>query len=444
MISTSQLAIVIHQLMYGIAYSLCSFIALKYLFFRNAKKFGAVSVFALCSGAAGAIAVFIQLFVNDNELNIYPTLVCFYILHTLLGWLLIAEKNADGLVSLIFAQIFSISVIGSIQTAVFSLINGADKTLWQVNMLYCAAFLLSVGFVLLLKVLAKSEEVQPMSKLNMLLLTGTMRVITSFVQRGSAMSDYVPDVSPAAAIPAMLILMAVTALLLLSVRSSQAKHFRELNALSEQYMTTQARHFERAQEADSEMRMLRHDMKNHILTMNGLYHAGKIDELGEYLAQISDAVRDVQSARLTGHEVADAIINEKMKYAAEYGVKLLVSGSLKGLDIPSVPLCTILANLLDNAIEAVRKAPEDNKMIEVTAKRTGSFFYISVKNPSDVYVDTASDMPTNKTDSVHHGLGLHSVKKAVGECGGTLELCCKDISGGYEFVAEMILPVSAD
>ena len=444
MISTSQLAIVIHQLMYGIAYSLCSFIALKYLFFRNAKKIGTVLVFALCSGAAAAIAVFIQLFVNDNELNIYPTLVCFYILHTLLGWLLIAEKNADGLVSLIFAQIFSISVIGSIQTAVFSLINGTDKTLWQVNALYCAAFLLSVGFVLLLKMFAKSEEAQPMSKLNMLLLTGTMQVITSFVQRGFAMSDYVPDVSPAAAIPAMLILMAVTALLLLSVRSSQTKHFRELNALSEQYMTTQARHFERAQEADSEMRILRHDMKNHIITMNGLYHAGKIDELGEYLAQISDAVRDVQSVRLTGNEVADAIINEKMKYAAEYGVKLLVSGSLKGLDIPSVSLCTILANLLDNSIEAVRKASKDNKMIEVTAKRTGSFFYISVKNPSDVYVDTASDMPTSKPDSVHHGLGLRSVKKAVGECGGTLELCCKDISGGYEFVAEVILPVSVD
>ena len=96
--------------------------------------------------------------------------------------------------------------------------------------------------------------------------------------------------------------MAVTALLLLSVKSTQVKHFRELNTLSEQYMTAQARHFEQTRLADEEMRLLRHDMKNHIFTLRGLYNSGKMNELKDYLETISSAINETQSTVfLEGH-----------------------------------------------------------------------------------------------------------------------------------------------
>lgn len=439
MIGASQAGVVINELTYGTAFSLCSFLTVKHLFFRQAKNY---RLFSVCSGAVLAAAVLIQLLVSDAPPNIYPTQVVFFILHAALGWTLAVSRNGDGFISLIFAQLFSLSVINSVQTAVFSLINGSDRSWAEVTALYCAVYLLSVGFVTLLKMLAKSGQTEPMSRLNMILLTGTMWITTTFVGRIFAMSDYAPDVAPAAAVPAVLILMAATALLLLSIRNAQAKHFRELSALSEQYMTAQARHFERAREADTQMRLLRHDMQNHIAVMSGLYESGRFAELGEYLGQISGSVSDVRSVVLTGNEIADAVISEKMSSAESRGVQIVSEGSLKGLDIPSVPLCTILADLLDNAIEAAEKVSGGSKRIELSAKRTGAFFYISIKNPSAGYVDTSGDIPTGKSDSTRHGLGLLSVRKAVGECGGTIELCCKEISGGYVFEAEVILPQS--
>ena len=255
------------------------------------------------------------------------------------------------------------------------------------------------------------------------------------------MSDYVPDVSTEAAIPSVLMLMSVTVLLLLSVKQQQAKRFREMTELSEQYMTAQARHFEQTRAADAEMRMLRHDMKNHIAVMNGLYRSGKTDELGEYLNGLSDSFADSLAVNDTGSEIADAIISEKRAVAETSGTKLVCDGSLKGLAINAVILCTVLSNLLDNAIEAAEQT-DNERIITLTAKRTGSFYFISISNPCRGYVDVSADMITTKPDREHHGLGLKSVRNTLEKCGGTLELSCKKAGEGYVFTAEVILPAN--
>lgn len=255
------------------------------------------------------------------------------------------------------------------------------------------------------------------------------------------MSDYVPDVSTEAAIPSVLMLMSVTVLLLLSVKQQQAKRFREMTELSEQYMTAQARHFEQTRAADAEMRMLRHDMKNHITVMNGLYRSGKTDELGEYLNGLSDSFADSLAVNDTGSEIADAIISEKRAVAETSGTKLACDGSLKGLAINAVILCTVLSNLLDNAIEAAEQT-DNERIITLTAKRTGSFYFISISNPCRGYVDVSADMITTKPDREHHGLGLKSVRNTLEKCGGTLELSCKKAGEGYVFTAEVILPAN--
>ena len=222
-------------------------------------------------------------------------------------------------------------------------------------------------------------------------------------------------------------------------RTDQAKRFREMNELNEKYMTAQAKHFEQSRVADTEMRMLRHDMKNHITVMNGLFDSGKTDELGEYLKELGTAFADTQSVNITGNEIADAIIYEKKNYAEMNGASLVTEGSLKGLEISAVTLCTVLSNLLDNAIEAAVQT-DSERVIMLSAKRSGCFYYICISNPTANYVDVSADIPTSKPDSAGHGLGLKSVRKAIEKCGGTLELSCKETSTGYFFTAEVILP----
>lgn len=425
------------QLIYSAMFSFCSFTTLKHLFYRKTKRY---IILSLCSGAVMGIIMLIPVLLSEKEINISPILDGFYVLHTIIGWYLMTDRNADSLFSLIMAEVFSASVMNNMQTAVFSLTDNASESFAITNIMYCVSYVVSVIFILLLGLLAKSEEREPISRLNILLLTSTALIAALLITETYTLSDYIPDVSADAIIPTALILMAITALLLLSVKSTQVKHFRELNALNEQYMTAQARHFEQARAADEEMRLLRHDMKNHISVLKGLYNSGKMNELKDYLDDISSAINETQAAVLTGNEIADSILADKISLAQACGAKVVVEGSLNGLAVPSAALCTILANLLDNSIEAVKKLPENKRQIDFSAKRTSSFFYISIKNFSAEYVDISREIISSKADAKNHGLGLRSVRKAINECDGAFELNCKEISDGYEFTAEVTLP----
>lgn len=441
MINTARLMIALLQLVYSALFSFCSFTTLKHLFYRKTKKY---FPFSLCSGAVMGIIMLIVILLSKEEINISPILDGFYLLHTLAGWYLITEKNADSLFSLIMSEIFSASIMSNMRTAVFSLAEGSAESFAATNIMYCASYAISAVFILVLGFVAKSEDREPMSKLNIVLLTSTMLITTLVITDTYTLSDYIPDVSAAAIIPAMLILMAITTLLLLSVKSAQVKHFKELNALNEQYLTAQARHFEQARLADEEMRILRHDMKNHISTLKGLYDSGKINELKDYLEAINAAANKTLARVYTGNEIADLIIADKMSLAESCGAEIVVDGSLNGLPVPSITLCTILSNLLDNAIDAVKKLPESKRRIEFTAKRTSSFFYIAIQNPAAEFIDVSGEIISSKSDAKKHGLGIRSARTAAESFGGSLELSCVENDGGVVFTAEVSLPAIID
>lgn len=435
MIKPYYLTIVLFGLMYGSVFSLCTLVTLGSLFYRKIKTSVLLPVI---SGAVPAAVIFIRLLEGHRE--IYPLMLWGFVLfHTLAVFILLTDKSKDSLFALILAEIFSASLMGSIQTAVFSAANGTEADFVKVTLLYIASYVLSAAFVLLLRLLLRTKDREPLGILQMILLTSMTLLSKTMIGRSFAMSNYTPDVSPEAAIPSVLMLMSVTVLLLLSVRQQQVKRFRELSELSEKYMTSQARHFEQSRDADTEMRMLRHDMKNHITVMNGLYEAGKTDELGRYLRELNCSYDEYRSVNTTGNEIADAIISDKKALAEKNGAELVIDGSLRGLEINAVTLCTILANLLDNSIEALSDV-STKRTITLSAKRSGKFWYICISNPTAHDVNTSAEINTTKPDSLHHGLGLKSVRNAVEKIGGTLELSCKKTSSGYMFTAEVIVP----
>ena len=429
----AQLSIFLLGTMFGTAFSLCTIITLKDLFFRNIKKAVLFPIFAgAIFGAADHLeSIFLGAFFPQPML----------LLHTMALWLFLTDKKMKNFIPLICAELFSGCITGSIRTAAFSLTNGAERSFWQVNLLYAASCLAAVLFLLLLKRLVRSEDREPLGLLQIFLLTGISFAVTSLVTRSFTMSDYVPDVSPEAAIPSLMMLMSVSVLLLLSVKKQQAERFREMSELSEKYMTAQAKHFEQSRDADTELRMLRHDMKNHITVMNGLFDSGRTNELGKYLKELGTAFSDSQAVNITGNEIADAIISEKKKYAEKLGASLVTDGSLKGLEISAVTLCTVLSNLLDNAIEAAVQTDTD-RLISLSAKRHGGFYYICISNPTVNNIDVSSDIRTSRSDGTGHGLGLKSVRKAIEKCGGTLELSCSGTALKYIFTAEVILPAA--
>jgi sensor histidine kinase regulating citrate/malate metabolism len=148
-----------------------------------------------------------------------------------------------------------------------------------------------------------------------------------------------------------------------------------------------------------------------MIVVNAFLQSGRIDEASAYLAAINSTVGDTTNKIVTGNFVADAIFNHKAIAAAQDSITLSFEGTVPGNGIANEDLCTILANLLDNAIEACSAlSSEQGRTIKARGFRQHDNFLLHVENPTAL---AAVPTRTTKRDRKNHGLGLKNVERVA-------------------------------
>lgn len=168
------------------------------------------------------------------------------------------------------------------------------------------------------------------------------------------------------------------------------------------------------------LRKVRHDIKNHLINVAALIDGGEYKQARELLREISDTADRIQPSlsQSTGNSLIDAVITYKAaaseirKISFEYSMELLPELRIELSDISSV-----ISNLLDNALEAAEKAEDPYAEIRVFMYK--DYLTIIVKNKFR-YVPNVSgrQIPTAKSDSENHGLGMAIVSEICERYGG--------------------------
>ena len=127
------------------------------------------------------------------------------------------------------------------------------------------------------------------------------------------------------------------------------------------------------------MRVFRHDFKNNLTSVRALISDGQYGEAKKYIDELYGRLDATKSAFSTGNHFADAILAEKSAAAAIWQTKLDFDGIIPADGIENIDLCTILANALDNAVEASKLV--GNAVISVHAVQDSAVFMLTVSNP---------------------------------------------------------------
>lgn len=169
---------------------------------------------------------------------------------------------------------------------------------------------------------------------------------------------------------------------------------------------------------------LYHDMNNHFLLLQSYLKENKVEEAEAYLEKLSKERTKHIYERYTGIEAIDYILSQKRERAEKKHICMNIHGEYpKDCKIDPVDLCTILTNLLDNAIEACMKQPEgEPREVQVTIRRVHQFIIIKIANSSIVSPDIRNGkLQTSKKDKNLHGWGMRSVLSAVEKYQGTVQ-----------------------
>ena len=298
-------------------------------------------------------------------------------------------------------------------------------------------------FVAIARVRRKKDDV-PLPLPVLIAMFFILTLFTSLLPEDYSDTTILRSSSPTIIMLILSALVFVTLLFYVRVTRKERNDLAELNARNEEYIAAEAKYFELSAKADTQIRAMRHDMKNNVQVLMLLLENGDYDKMRDYLEEMGGNLTAADVSAHTGSTIADAIIADKSRKASEAGAELAVSGVISGVEFTPVDMCKILANILDNAVEAVSDEslsellPEFKK-IELNFKKTDKFFMISVTNPcSTCPVIVDGQIQTDKSDKKNHGFGLKNVKEAASVYGGEVELSCEEKSHVCVFRTEIL------
>lgn len=167
---------------------------------------------------------------------------------------------------------------------------------------------------------------------------------------------------------------------------------------------------------------IKHDLKNHLTSLYALAEEDKREELLGYLSEAIEIVDTRQEFACTGNVGIDSIINFKLQNVKKDKIDVTVDLNVpKELKIPSFDMTVILGNLLDNALNAVKKL-DKNRFINIKMKYTKGRLIIKMDNSfNGIIIKKEGLISTSNKDEKNHGLGLLNVKSALEKYNGTIE-----------------------
>lgn len=144
-------------------------------------------------------------------------------------------------------------------------------------------------------------------------------------------------------------------------------------------MENEVKYYEKINTIYGEFRSFRHDFKNHVICLRSLIESNEKENALEYINEIEGLSSVEKKQYNTGNIIIDALLNDKNDRAAAINTKIVFSGMVPTTGISNVDLCIIMANAIDNAIEACAKDTSE-KPKEINAEASFRQGYFSLRS----------------------------------------------------------------
>lgn len=231
----------------------------------------------------------------------------------------------------------------------------------------------------------------------------------------------------------------------LFVYSSKAAEAQQNERRLSESLEAQRRNLEAICQSVEAGRHYRHDMRHHLKVLSGMAMQDNASEILNYIGELSAAAELCEPELFCKNPAVNAVISEYMNRAKKLGCeiksKILIPENIP-FDLPDV--CVILANALENALNACEKCPEDDRRIDLLADFSDEKkLTVSVSNPCREAAVIGSDgLPVIKNRADGHGIGLRSVRQITEKYNGFV--CCECQNGQFSFHAVIFCRTDKD
>ena len=166
-------------------------------------------------------------------------------------------------------------------------------------------------------------------------------------------------------------------------------------------------------DAYREERKRSHDFQNQLAVLRGMADdQTKSDQFVNYLDSLLNVELPKTRYINTNRPVADVLISQKASIAKNKGVNFRMQlDDLSQFPLSDDELVVVLANLLDNAITASERVPDETaRYVLMRAQCTPEVSYLYIENPTSEPVTIKNNrVVVKQLKSSGHGFGLQNV-----------------------------------
>ncbi len=158
------------------------------------------------------------------------------------------------------------------------------------------------------------------------------------------------------------------------------------------------------------------------------YRLGMLASEVPVLEDIRKDVSIYDSRIATGSPLLDVLLTEKSLYCEQNNINISCMIDGGKLDfIEEGDLYCLFGNLIDNALDAVKKIAEPaRRVIDLVVKQKGDLLLVQEENYFDGELEFSDGLPvTTKGDRDHHGFGMRSLRLIARKYGGELSAFVK-------------------
>lgn len=204
------------------------------------------------------------------------------------------------------------------------------------------------------------------------------------------------------------------------------------------HMEIQRRSYDKLARKMEAGRAYRHDMRHHLRIIEGLARQGDCGKIIEYTGKMNVSLGELENVDRCKNPEINAVLSEYIGRAEKSGCKITESFAFPAkLPFAEADVCIVLANAVENAINACAKLPPEERYINISAECVDNRrLFVSVKNPcADAPEFDENGLPVVDGRSEEHGIGLRSVNRIAEKYNGFVR--CKLEKG--EFVYHAVL-----
>ena len=182
----------------------------------------------------------------------------------------------------------------------------------------------------------------------------------------------------------------------------------------------------------------RHDFRHVIGVLDEMLSVGDIDDARQYLTSYRVSMPKNEIVNYCEHAALNAILNFYGEAAHQHEIRLRIVVDLpKNLPLSDVDLCSIVGNILDNAITACLDIPSTDRYINLSISCPNEVRFGIVASNSfngKIRMDGDRYLSTHRGGS---GIGLSSIRTAAERYGGSASFRHEE----KEFISGIVIPI---